>query len=83
MSGSWSMRRFSSWSTRRAESCVQALRNSPSLELWSFYCPLPTPGASRHVVSNRIRRIPRRLDPAKVTVEQLPNAKMVVADYGC
>ncbi|KAI1811335.1 hypothetical protein GGS20DRAFT_593292 [Poronia punctata] len=52
-------------------------------DLWTFFTPLPLPETSRHVVDAHIRRIHPELDPAKATVETLPNARMAVAHYGC
>ncbi|KAK0616298.1 hypothetical protein B0T14DRAFT_567906 [Immersiella caudata] len=54
-----------------------------ALDMWSFYTPLPAPETARHVVDDYVRRIHPELDPAKATVDQLPNAKTAVAHYGC
>ncbi|RYP60663.1 hypothetical protein DL769_008023 [Monosporascus sp. CRB-8-3] len=54
-----------------------------ALDMWSYFTPLPFPETRRHVVDKYIRRIHPELDMEKATVEQLPNAKMAVAHYGC
>lgn len=54
-----------------------------AIDLWSYYCPLPAPETSRHVVDNYLRRKHPELDPSAATIESLPNAKMAVAHYGC
>ncbi|RYP69435.1 hypothetical protein DL771_006087 [Monosporascus sp. 5C6A] len=54
-----------------------------ALDMWSYFTPLPFPETRRHVVDKYIRRIHPELDMERATVEQLPNAKMAVAHYGC
>ncbi|KAI0010968.1 hypothetical protein F4779DRAFT_575387, partial [Xylariaceae sp. FL0662B] len=54
-----------------------------SLDLWSFYCPLPAPESQRHTLDKHVRRLHPELDMSQVTVDNLPNAKMVVVHYGC
>ncbi|KAI1081826.1 hypothetical protein F5B20DRAFT_588382 [Whalleya microplaca] len=54
-----------------------------SLDLWSFYCPLPAPETQRHTLDKHVRRLHPELDMSQVTVDNLPNAKMVVMHYGC
>ncbi|KAK8017791.1 hypothetical protein PG993_014117 [Apiospora rasikravindrae] len=46
-----------------------------TIDMWSFFTPLPLPESKRHVVDRYIRRIHPELDPAR--------AKMAVAHYGC
>ncbi|KAI3324321.1 hypothetical protein HD806DRAFT_65333 [Xylariaceae sp. AK1471] len=54
-----------------------------SLDMWSYYAPMPRPETRRHVVDNWIRKIHPELDPERATVDKLPAAKMAVAHYGC
>jgi hypothetical protein len=54
-----------------------------SLDMWSYYAPMPRPETRRHVVDNWIRKIHPELDPERATVDELPAAKMAVAHYGC
>jgi len=54
-----------------------------AIDLWSFFVPLPRPEAARRLVDGYIRRIHPELDPSKATVEELQNAKMAMAHYGC
>lgn len=53
------------------------------LDMWKFFCPLPSPETCRHVVDNFVRRKHPELDPSAVTIDQLSNAVMAVAHYGC
>ncbi|CAJ2507255.1 Uu.00g084410.m01.CDS01 [Anthostomella pinea] len=53
------------------------------LDMWSFFTPLPAPESSRHVIDGHIRKLDPELDPSEATVDDLPNAKMAVAHYGC
>lgn len=53
------------------------------LDMWKFFTPLPLPETSRHVVDEYVRRLHPELDPSAVTIDQLANAAMAVAHYGC
>jgi hypothetical protein len=53
------------------------------MDVWSFFIALKAPESKRHVLNDYIRHIHPELDPSKATVEQLQNAKMAVAHYGC
>ncbi|KAK7955241.1 hypothetical protein PG988_015935 [Apiospora saccharicola] len=54
-----------------------------TIDMWSFFTPMPLPETTRHVVDHYVRRLHPELDIAKATVENLHRAKMAVAHYGC
>lgn len=54
-----------------------------TIDLWSFFTPLPRPEDQRHVVDNYVRKIHPELDVSRATVDQLPRAKMCIAHLGC
>ncbi|KAK7910660.1 hypothetical protein PG985_013141 [Apiospora marii] len=54
-----------------------------TIDMYSFFTPLPLPDTKRHVVDRYVRRLHPELDPALATVENLHRAKMAVAHYGC
>ncbi|KAK6855582.1 hypothetical protein PG995_007733 [Apiospora arundinis] len=60
-----------------------AQRLTTTIDMYSFFVPLPLPETKRHVVDRYVRRLHPELDPANATVEQLARAKMAVAHYGC
>ncbi|KAK8137519.1 hypothetical protein PG984_003012 [Apiospora sp. TS-2023a] len=62
---------------------VLAKNLADTIDMYSFFTPLPLPETKRHVLDRYIRRLHPELDPARATVEQLHRAKMAVAHYGC
>ncbi|KAK8002150.1 hypothetical protein PG991_014372 [Apiospora marii] len=54
-----------------------------TIDMYSYFTPLPLPDTKRHVVDRYVRRLHPELDPALATVEKLHRAKMAVAHYGC
>ncbi|KAK8066820.1 hypothetical protein PG997_013567 [Apiospora hydei] len=59
---------------------AQKLANT--VDMYSYFTPLPLPESRRHVLDRYVRRLHPELDPANATVEQLHRAKMAVVHYG-
>lgn len=53
-----------------------------TIDLYSFFTPLPRPQDQRHVVDDYVRKIHPELDVSQATVDKLAVAKMCVAHFG-
>lgn len=54
-----------------------------AVDMWSFYMPMPKPKSRRHVFHNHLRKVCPGVDMSEATIDQLRNAKMFAAHYGC